>query len=332
MEVLAEDEISVPQTSRAAPATLAIILDTHHLQVAVKAFSVRSGWSVAAFEAALLSVFIGSISGGGGCICIMNTQVVGRFACDASGRGATAMGGLHTSLREAGYELVLSPPKASGMQGATDIDVACCLFKCAGAFTEKPLAERASYAGLKPKSRAMPTSARRLRPSSTGDHRRPPPPPLLVGADRPMHRSCLVAAEDSACSKDYKAWMSRTDGVDMINLTPLLGRTASAGGQTVIDLRGPLRPVKAGSSNGRADVLLAIVTACELAVRRAARRRLTQGLNLSTCKGGAACGRAGRGDVRLCASGSLALKRRGILMLEQLEQLDASSTDWRRIV
>ena len=77
----------------------------------------------------------------------------------------------------------------------------------------------------------------------------------------------LVAAEDSACSKDYKAWMSRTDGVDMINLTPLLGRTASAGGQTVIDLRGPLRPVN--SSNGRADVG-AIVKACELAVSRGA--------------------------------------------------------------
>ena len=67
----------------------------------------------------------------------------------------------------------------------------------------------------------------------------------------------------------------------MINLTPLLGRTASAGGQTVIDLRGPLRPVN--SSNGRADVG-AIVKACELAVSRGA-TSLT--LNLSS-KGGAA--------------------------------------------
>ena len=260
VEVLAEDEISVPQTSRAAPATLAIILDTHHLQVAVKAFSVRSGWSVAAFEAALLSA-----CGGG-----PNTQVVGRFACDASGRGATAMGGLHTSLREAGYELVLSPPKASGMQGATDIDVACCLFKCAGAFTEKPLAECialvAGDADFRPAIEAV-LNGRSSSSSSSS-----------TGGSG-VH--VLVAAEDSACSKDYKAWMSRTDGVDMINLTPLLGRTASAGGQTVIDLRGPLRPVN--SSNGRADVV-AIVKACELAVSRGA-TSLT--LNLSS-KGGAA--------------------------------------------
>ena len=104
---------------------VAIILDTHYLAVAVKAFSLQSGWSIAAFEAALLA------SCGG-------ETVTARFACDSADKPSP----LHTALQTAGYELVLSPPKPSnGMQGATDVDVACCLFAAAGAFASAPVAD-----------------------------------------------------------------------------------------------------------------------------------------------------------------------------------------------
>ena len=42
--------LQLPRT----PESIAVILDTHYLRVAMKAFSVRSGWSVEAFEAALV--------------------------------------------------------------------------------------------------------------------------------------------------------------------------------------------------------------------------------------------------------------------------------------
>lgn len=122
-----------PAAGLRLPTTLAIVLDTHYLSVAAKAFSVRSGWSVSSFEASLVSA-----CGGG--------RVVARYACDsaaapAASPQAAASHALHDALRAAGYTVVLSPPKASGMQGATDIDVACCMFRCAGAFADAPLAD-----------------------------------------------------------------------------------------------------------------------------------------------------------------------------------------------
>ena len=124
--VVEQDSPDSPLTPLcSSPNTIAIVLDTHYLEVAVKAFSVASGWSVGAFESALVSA-----CGGG--------KVVSRHACDSS----QANKPLHAALREAGYSLVLSPPKPSnGMQGATDVDVACCIFTVAGAFANEPLAD-----------------------------------------------------------------------------------------------------------------------------------------------------------------------------------------------
>ena len=108
---------------------IAVVLDTHYLQVATKAFSLASSsWSVTAFEAAILAA-----CGGTGAI-------VKRYACDSSIGGTSNP--LHVALRTAGYELILSPPKPSnGMQGATDVDVACCIFAVAGAFASQPVAD-----------------------------------------------------------------------------------------------------------------------------------------------------------------------------------------------
>ena len=117
--------------------TIGVVLDLHYLQITASSFSLQTDWSLPDFEEALVAA-----CGGG--------TIVQRFACDAAldeygeqhNHGKAA---LHARLRRAGYELVLSPGKGvtkSGQrgQGATDVDVAVCIFDVAGAFAKAPRA------------------------------------------------------------------------------------------------------------------------------------------------------------------------------------------------
>ena len=117
--------------------TIGVVLDLHYLQITASSFSLQTDWSLPDFEEALVAA-----CGGG--------TIVQRFACDAAldehgeqhNHGKAA---LHARLRRAGYELVLSPGKGvtkSGQrgQGATDVDVAVCIFDVAGAFARAPRA------------------------------------------------------------------------------------------------------------------------------------------------------------------------------------------------
>jgi hypothetical protein len=117
--------------------TIGVVLDLHYLQITASSFSLQTDWSLPDFEEALVAA-----CGGG--------TIVQRFACDAAldehgeqhNHGKAA---LHARLRRAGYELVLSPGKGvtkSGQrgQGATDVDVAVCIFDVAGAFAPAPRA------------------------------------------------------------------------------------------------------------------------------------------------------------------------------------------------
>ena len=121
-----------------ASTTLAVILDIHYLQVATKSFSLGAGgWSLPAFESALA----GACGGG---------SIVLRYACDAAAAGSSpgdrAKGGLHAMLERGGYTLVISPAKAcTGTQGATDVDIACCIFEAAGAFATAPAATQVLF-------------------------------------------------------------------------------------------------------------------------------------------------------------------------------------------
>ena len=117
--------------------SIGVVLDLHYLQITASSFSLQTDWSLPDFEQALVAA-----CGGG--------TIVQRFACDAAldehgeqhNHGKAA---LHARLRRAGYELVLSPGKGvtkSGQrgQGATDVDVAVCIFDVAGAFAQAPRA------------------------------------------------------------------------------------------------------------------------------------------------------------------------------------------------
>ena len=206
------------------PAQMAVVVDVHYLQVAVKAFSLSGSWSISAFEKALVAA-----CGGTG-------TIVKRFACDSSKEGGANP--LHAALASEGYELVLSPPKPSnGMQGATDVDVACCIFAVAGAFAAQPVADTLVLIA--------------------GDSDFRPALVAALGSGRSLQ--VAVVAESHQLGKSYRAWIDETAHVAHIELAPLLGGQAPG----VIDLRGASRP--AAGASGRADVG-AVLAACEAAV------------------------------------------------------------------
>ena len=112
------------------PRTIGVVLDLHYVQIATRSFGQLTAFSPLAFEAALVDKCGGGVG-----------VVSARWACDAAPPEGEehphAKKTLHAALRAAGYTLVLSAPKASGTQGATDVDVACSIFRVAGAFLEE---------------------------------------------------------------------------------------------------------------------------------------------------------------------------------------------------
>ena len=99
---------------------VAIVLDVQYL---ASEFSIPATASFGRFEDAV------SLRCGGGTICA-------RFACDleADGEPLPSRVRLHDALRTHGYELVLTPPRPlSGMPGATDLDITCCILEAARA-------------------------------------------------------------------------------------------------------------------------------------------------------------------------------------------------------
>ena len=145
------------------------------------------------------------------------------------------------------------------MQGATDIDVACCLFKCAGAFAASPIAGAvvlvAGDADFRPALEA-----------------------ILEGRGQQSDAlQTIIAAESIQLGRAYKTWIQATDGAHHLELGPLLGGVARNAGLGVVDLRGPLRPMD--GKTGRADVS-AIVRECE-DMAKAAGSSTTFTLNLS---------------------------------------------------
>ena len=230
-----------------AGASIGIIIDLHYLQVAASTFSLSTTWSVADFEAALVAA-----CGGGPVTC--------RFACDSEmnrgvfanagwgkgggkggGKGSGKGGGkngspfksehgkkrLHAQLTAAGYTLVTSPNKGSGArgQGATDIDVAVCLFEAAGAFAEAPVA----------RTLALVAGDADFRPALA-----------RVAAARPELRLAVVA-QRTILARHYAAWVAAQPQLAHVELSALLGVVAGGG---VVDLRGEGRP---RAANGRAN-------------------------------------------------------------------------------
>ena len=215
--------------------SIGIVIDLHYLQVAASSFSLATSWSVPAFEEALVTA-----CGGG--------EVTVRLACDSTLDGTAGSNGmteskeskeaygkarLHAALREAGYRLILSPNKGTmRAQGATDCDIACCIFEVAGAFAMEPraqvLALVAGDADFRPALSAVLTAR-----------------PAL---------SVAVVAERALLSQRYLAWIeSGGDGEWDLSHIPL-GSVLAELAPSVVDLRGSGRPVDeaTGRSDGRA--------------------------------------------------------------------------------
>ena len=255
------------------PARMAVVVDVHYLQVAVKAFSLSGSWSISAFEKALVAA------------CGSTGTIVKRFACDSSKEGGASP--LHAALVSEGYELVLSPPKPSnGMQGATDVDVACCIFAVAGAFAAQPVADTLVLIA--------------------GDSDFRPALVAALGSDRSLQ--VAVVAETHQLGKSYRTWIDETAHVAHIELAPLLGGQAPG----VIDLRGASRP--AAGASGRADVG-AVLAACEAAVASGCD---TLTLNLSGKNREAEWGDAETASLCACLRGGTP---QGAVVAPRLQQL-----------
>ena len=220
------------------PRTIGVVLDLHYVQIATRSFGQLTAFSPLAFEAALVDKCGGGV-------------VSARWACDAAPPDGEehphAKKTLHAALRAAGYTLVLSAPKASGTQGATDVDVACSIFRVAGAFEAAAAADTLALV------------------AGDADFR---PALAAVLAARKGLRVCIVA-EDQNMSKAYKSWISSAAAeadVSRCDLAALMGTMAPG----VVDLRGAARPARA-DSDGRSADAAAAVAACAAAVARGAK-------------------------------------------------------------
>ena len=155
--------------------------------------------------------------------------IVERYACDciaSEKRFGHGKNRLHAKLRDAKYELILSPPKrVTGSQGSTDVDVALSILHVAGAFAAQPLANAlvliAGDADFKPCI-----------------HR-------VLSARQDFH--VYVVASKDAMGHDYKSWLDSVDRVHFIDINLLFGSMAPH----VVDLRGAALPI---GQTGKTDV------------------------------------------------------------------------------
>ena len=263
--------------------SIGVVLDLHYLQITASSFSLQTDWSLPDFEQALVAA-----CGGG--------TIVQRFACDAAldehgeqhNHGKAA---LHARLRRAGYELVLSPGKGvtkSGQrgQGATDVDVAVCIFDVAGAFAQAPrartLALVAGDSDFKPALvRVLAEHGSAATAAARGEGAGG------AGAGAGALRACVVA-DRTYMSARYLEWIdascpdvraraaqNRTPypnpgpNPDQVELVPL-ERLLQVIAPSILNLRGAARP--RDEATGRADAR-AVAAACEVCVRVRARAR-----------------------------------------------------------
>ena len=165
--------------------SIGVVLDLHYLQITASSFSLQTDWSLPDFEQALVAA-----CGGG--------TIVQRFACDAAldehgeqhNHGKAA---LHARLRRAGYELVLSPGKGvtkNGQrgQGATDVDVAVCIFDVAGAFAQAPRARTLAADATRGGGYTRPGLLRCMRRCDAGPTRRAPTQSTIPTLARTIRR------------------------------------------------------------------------------------------------------------------------------------------------
>jgi hypothetical protein len=210
---------------------------------------------------------------------------------------------LHAKLRSAGYTLALSPAKSgSRAQGATDVDVACCLFTAAGAFSPSAQADAivliAGDADFLPAIRAVlqargPGGTHHAWPRSANDCAPDIGGGVPCGAEADSNAdgfsgdcggndggSCagggsdgasgggplrvVVCAGQGAVSRRYRDALDLEAGASFVSLDGLLGSMAP----NVVDLRGARRP---RGLDGGTDVraVLAALHAAQRASRAA---------------------------------------------------------------
>ena len=169
---------------------------------------------------------------------------------------------LHAKLRTAGYVLALSPAKTgSRVQGATDVDVACCLFRAAGAFEPHSSADAivlvAGDADFLPAVKAVlsargPAAARRAWLCQDGELGCKSPDiaraSKLGTNDDSYANLCNTSAGDGlrvvicaghrALSRRYREALESEEGASIVSLDGLLGNMAP----NVVDLRSVRRP------------------------------------------------------------------------------------------